>query len=136
MGERLLHENKLSYKKCLFLYLPVLFVLNNLISATNKTGALSEVIANMTDMGMRAGMYRGGTFDGLMKMMTENNDTAVGVFDELYSFLDNIDRGVAGNLEKGKFALHFNNCVLWYMLCLGDEGDIRGLYNYALIDKR
>ena len=67
----------------------------------------------MTDMGMRAGIYRGGTLDGLMKMMTENNETAVGIFDELYSYLDNIDRGVAGNLEKGNFALHLYYCILW-----------------------
>ena len=47
--------------------------------------ALSEVVANMTVIGMRAGIYRGGTFDGMMKM-TENIETAVGIFDELYSY--------------------------------------------------
>ena len=70
--------------------------------ATNKSGALHSVIGQLSDPALRGSMYGGGTIDGLMKLMSENNNCSIGVFDELYTFLDNIDRGVTGNVERGK----------------------------------
>ena len=76
------------------------------ITATNKSGTLARVLDKMQNPELTNAIYRGGTFDGLMKLMSENGDTCLGVFDEFNIFLDNIDRGTTGNFEKGMYICH------------------------------
>ena len=61
-----------------------------------------EVLTQIITDEQSQSIYRGGTLDGLMKLIGENNGVALGAFDELCTFTDNIDKGCSGNLERGK----------------------------------
>ena len=49
-------------------------------------------------------IYESGTLEGLMKLMGDNNETAMGTFDEFAKFIDSLDRG---NLSY--FIINFRN---------------------------
>ena len=52
--------------------------------------------------------FDSGTLEGLMKGMIENNNTLFGVFDELATFNDGLDKGSNGVSERSRFLTLFN----------------------------
>ena len=41
----------------------------------------------------REHVFEAGTLEGLMKLMLENNETAIGSYDEFATFIDSLDKG-------------------------------------------
>ena len=52
--------------------------------------------------------FETGKLEGMMKAMTDNNCTALGVFDEFATFNDSIDHGATGSFEKSCYLTLFN----------------------------
>ena len=56
---------------------------------------------------MKDTVTRNTTIEGLIKVMNDNNDTAMGIFDEM-TFVDNLDRGTTGGCDRGTFMTLYN----------------------------
>ena len=39
-------------------------------------------------------VFESGTIEGLMKLLGDNNETAIGVYDEFATFIDSLDKGM------------------------------------------
>lgn len=80
-------------------------------SGTNKSAAMSSVMSMVGEIKNAYGSdhtFESGTLHGLMKLMIENNDTALGTYDELLTFLDGMDKGANGGFERSRYLSLFN----------------------------
>lgn len=62
-------------------------------TGTNKSAALQKVMDLVENIPGREHIFEAGTLEGLMKLMLENNETAIGSYDEFATFIDSLDKG-------------------------------------------
>ena len=53
-------------------------------------------------------MFETGTLDGLVKTLMRNNNTAVGLYDEIGTFNDGMDRGSTGSFDRSVYLSLYN----------------------------
>jgi hypothetical protein len=53
-------------------------------------------------------IFESGTLEGLMKAMSENNGTSLGIYDEFATFLDGLDKGANSTFERSRYLSLFN----------------------------
>ena len=66
---------------------------NIFYSGTNKSAAMQSVVELIEGLPGDQ-IYESGTLDGLMKLLGENNETTMGSYDELATFVDSLDKGM------------------------------------------
>ena len=82
------------------------------IIGTNKSGALRKVVEELDKVVNESlsgeHSFESGTMEGLMKAISDNNGTILGIYDEFSTFLDNMDKGTTGSSEKGRYLSLFS----------------------------
>lgn len=73
---------------------------------TNKSASLRRIVKELEKVpngNFESHLFESGTMEGLMKSMTQNNGSLMGVYDEFSTLIDNIDKGSTGSIEKGRY---------------------------------
>ena len=58
-------------------------------------------------------VFEAGTLEGLMKLMGENNETAIGSYDEFATFIDSLDKGT----HQSPVLFHVETFTCFHALC-------------------
>ena len=80
-------------------------------SGSNKTACTNFFIDMLDDIENIYGaehMYETGTLDGLVKTLLRNDNTAVGLYDEICTFNDGMDKGNTGSFDRSVYLSLYN----------------------------
>ena len=80
-------------------------------SGSNKTSCIRffiDILDGIKNVNNAEHMYETGTLDGLVKTLMKNNNTAVGLYDEIGTFNDGLDKGSTGSFDRSVYLSLYN----------------------------
>ena len=80
-------------------------------SGSNKTSSIRffiDILHGIKNVNNAEHMYETGTLDGLVKTLMKNNNTAVGLYDEIGTFNDGLDKGSTGSSDRSVYLSLYN----------------------------
>ena len=80
-------------------------------SGSNKTSCTNffiDILEGIKNVKNAEHMYETGTLDGLVKTLMKNNNTALGLYDEIGTFNDGMDKGSTGSFDRSVYLSLYN----------------------------
>ena len=80
-------------------------------SGSNKTSCIRffiDILDGIKNVNNAEHMYKTGTLDGLVKTLMKNNNSAVGLYDEIGTFNDGLDKGSTRSFDRSVYLSLYN----------------------------